>query len=231
MKAYFVFFFQPPTDANICATHKVKSTQLRLTAIALDAFLFEAFAKLAVMVCLPVGSSIVFVPSWLALWHTENKGIAFSAGSTLPMWLISVLTGLLLLVMTLYVYKRMVLKSSWQVTGIALLLAGGWNNWLDRTVTGAVTDYIAVGQFPILNCADIFISFACCLLIAYTLLPESLTQQSIQQAEQLASPPTVYVDATTQTVLCASEVAKLVQAANTPNNHQATIVQSSHKAE
>ena len=75
-----MFFFSPKTDVNICATHKVKSNQLQLTAIALDAFLIDGLIKIIVMITLPIGSTISLIPFWLALWHTENKGIAFSAG-------------------------------------------------------------------------------------------------------------------------------------------------------
>jgi signal peptidase II len=205
MKALSVFFFQPQTDANICATHKVKSMQLKLTAIALDALLIEGLIKIVVMVAMPVGTAITLIPSWLALWHTENKGIAFSALATLPMWMISLLTGLLLLGMTGYVYKKVVLKSPVQVVSLALLLAGGWNNWLDRTLTGAVTDYIAVAQFPVLNLADVFISVGCFLLLAYTLLPYYFTQAPLAETES----QTPYLDHETQTVMCASDVAKL----------------------
>jgi lipoprotein signal peptidase len=121
------------------------------------------------------------------------------------MWMISLLTGLLLLGMTWYVYKKVVLKSPVQVVSLALLLAGGWNNWLDRTLTGAVTDYIAVAQFPVLNLADVFISVGCFLLLAYTLLPYYFTQAPLAETES----QTPYLDHETQTVMCASDVAKL----------------------
>ena len=212
-----MFFFQPQTDANICATHKVKSLQLKLTAIALDAFLIEGLIKLVVMVAMPVGAAIPIIPSWLTLFHTENTGIAFSAGASLPMWVLSTLTGLLLLGMTLYVYHRLVLKSPLQVTSMALLLAGGWNNWLDRTLTGAVTDYIAVAQFPVFNCSDVFISVGCTLLLIDTLLPEKFTQAEPLETTETAPP---YLDHETQTVLCASDVAKRVNASTAQSNER-----------
>jgi signal peptidase II len=216
MKATTVFFFKPQTDANICATHKVKSTHLKLTAIALDAFLIEGLIKVAVMVTLPVGSAVPLIPSWLTLWHTENTGVAFSAGATLPMWVLSLLTGFMLLAMTLYVYNRVVLKSPLQVVSIALLLAGGWNNWLDRTLTGAVTDYISVAQFPVFNCSDMFITVGCVLLLVYTLFPDRFTQAESAETTDTALP---YLDHTTQTVMCASDVAKLKTSPPTTNNN------------
>jgi signal peptidase II len=203
-----MFFFSPKTDVNICATHKVQSNSLQLTAIALDAFLIDGLIKLIVMMTLPIGSTVSLIPFGLALWHTENKGIAFSAGSALPMWMISLLTGLLLVGMSIYIYKRVSLKCPLQMVSLALLLAGGWNNWLDRTLTGAVTDYIAIAQFPVFNCSDVFITLGCVLLVLYNLFPQRFEGTKKQVESDTAT--VAYLDHQAQTVLCATDVAKRV---------------------
>jgi signal peptidase II len=201
-----VFFFKPQTDANTCATHKIVSGKAKLLALTLDLFVLELVVKVVVMQVLPLGKPTLLGIPWIQLLHTENYGVAFSAGASLPVWVISTLTGGLLLLITSYVYKQLPFNTPLQITSVALLLAGGWNNWVDRTLTGAVTDYLAIGQFPVFNLADVFVTSGCTLLLWHTLSmayqPEQIT---VQEALPLA---TDFVDHTNKTLLCASETAK-----------------------
>ena len=201
-----VFFFKPQTDANTCTTHKIASAKAKLCALAMDLFVLELVVKLVVMYTLPVGKPIVLGVPWLQLLHTENTGIAFSAGAALPMWMISTLTGLLLLVITLYSYRTLPLHTPLQITSVALLLAGGWNNWADRTVTGAVTDYLAVGHFPVFNLADVFVTSGCTLLLWCTVFFPA--KQLAMGAETTDTLPATFVDHANKTIFCASETAQ-----------------------
>lgn len=48
---------------------------------------------------------------------------------------------------------------------LLLILAGGTGNLVDRMVHGCVIDFISLAPLPLLNIADIFLSFGCALLL------------------------------------------------------------------
>ena len=101
----------------------------------------------------------------LRVGYTENTGAFLGMGSNLSpehrFWLFSVLAGLLLI--DLFVYLLFSKPASFaSVTGFALILSGGGSNLYDRIVNnGAVIDFLNIGissvRTGIFNIADMAI--------------------------------------------------------------------------
>lgn len=101
----------------------------------------------------------------LRVGYTENTGAFLGMGSNLSpehrFWLFSVLAGLLLI--GLFVYLLFSKPASFaSVTGFALILSGGGSNLYDRIVNnGAVIDFLNIGissvRTGIFNIADMAI--------------------------------------------------------------------------
>jgi signal peptidase II len=66
------------------------------------------------------------------------------------------------------------------------MLGGGIGNLIDRILSGKVTDFIAVGRFPIFNFADSALTTGCFLLIFWMLLSEFLAHRRREAESQEA---------------------------------------------
>lgn len=109
---------------------------------------------------------ITLVPKWLEIRFVENTGVAFSLPvpggiSSVLAVVVSLYLGHQLLTRDLSVAMRLV---------YALIMAGALGNLIDRIWHGAVTDFIAVGTFPVFNAADSFICVGVALLLWHELM-------------------------------------------------------------
>ena len=89
----------------------------------------------------------------------KNTGIAFGIGQERTISII--ITNLIILLIILrFLIKQINIMNMWSKISIALILAGGISNLVDRIFRGYVLDYIDINQiikFPIFNLADIYI--------------------------------------------------------------------------
>lgn len=86
-----------------------------------------------------------------------NKGVVFGLGMDSPAWMIWVLTIAVLGLGVWLVVENKLWRDHWHLTGLALLLAGGIGNSIDRFRLGQVVDFIKVYWWPIFNLSDVFI--------------------------------------------------------------------------
>ena len=112
---------------------------------------------------------------WFRFRFVENHGVAFSM--PVPSPFVIILTVIVLIYLTLLLSgKHIVLKNQnskkerqsialeyirlkkYEIMAIVLVFAGALGNLIDRIQFGAVTDFIAVGSFPVFNLADTWIS-------------------------------------------------------------------------
>lgn len=97
------------------------------------------------------------------LAYVQNAGGFLSLGADLPAAvrtsLFIVATGVLLLALVAYGIRLR--WRGWAAFGLALFVAGGVSNWVDRVLHGSVIDFITVGVGPlrtgVFNVADVAI--------------------------------------------------------------------------
>jgi signal peptidase II len=95
--------------------------------------------------------------------YAENAGGFLSLGASWPpgvrTFVFTAAAGLLLLALAVFGLRRR--ARGWQALGIALFVAGGASNWIDRLLHGSVVDFLNVGIGPvrtgIFNVADVAI--------------------------------------------------------------------------
>jgi signal peptidase II len=104
-----------------------------------------------------------YLAGLLRLEYAENAGGFLGLGADLPTGirtaLLTVATGLLLLgVMAVAIRQGW---RGWSLVGVALFIAGGASNWIDRFARGSVVDFMIIGLGPvrtgIFNVADVAI--------------------------------------------------------------------------
>ncbi len=96
--------------------------------------------------------------------YVENRGGFLSVGDDLApavrAAIFTVATGAMLLVLVVVAVRRR--WSGWPALGLALFVAGGLSNWIDRVTHGSVIDFLNVGVGPVrtgvFNVADLAIT-------------------------------------------------------------------------
>ncbi len=108
---------------------------------------------------------IEVIPNLFNLTYVENRGAAFGIFQDKTM-LLSIISGALLLVILCALLLGK-FKSNFLLFTVAIGLAGGVGNWIDRMTRGFVVDYFdfsALFGFPVFNLAD------CCVVVATGLI-------------------------------------------------------------
>lgn len=126
-------------------------------------FISLAAALLSLLVswaALGMQEPIIFFTG-LKLQLSQNAGIAFSISIPSPWEEILILSALTAVCIVAYRSKPDRLTT----VAFGLIIGGAIANLLDRLPDGLVTDYIAVGTFPIFNAADTCITVGAALLM------------------------------------------------------------------
>ncbi len=97
---------------------------------------------------------------WFVLRHAENPGIAFGMRIPSP-WQDILVIGALIAVAMVAARSKTLLSH----IGYGLILGGALANIVDRFQDGTVTDYFAVGSFPVFNVPDSCITVGVVLLL------------------------------------------------------------------
>jgi signal peptidase II len=158
----------PSDDHNTCVTHRPKTLYVLLIMALTDVLVFDAVVKWLVTQQ-PIGKMVSIVPGVFDFYHVENTGVAFGLlnGTVTP-----IITSAILLSVLVYYTVKLPLVAKRQAVGLGLLLGGGLNNWLDRVLTGAVTDYIYLPfiDFPVFNASDVAIFMGSIMVGTFMLL-------------------------------------------------------------
>ena len=107
----------------------------------------------------------VLGPLWLRLQF--NSGVSFSTHPAGPL-VLTVVTSVVALAMLIGALRA---RRGAPAYGFGLMFGGGAANVVDRLVASShrVTDFIAVGSFPVFNEADVAVTVGCVVLIVVAL--------------------------------------------------------------
>ena len=114
------------------------------------------------------GEKIPVIGDFFRIAYTQNTGIAFSlfAGTGFLLILIPAVVSVICAVVLSRTGRKGHPVLNW---GLALILAGGIGNVIDRLVHGYVVDYLSFGKFAIFNFADVCICTGCGLILLYVI--------------------------------------------------------------
>jgi len=107
----------------------------------------------------------------LRLTYAENTGGFLSLGANLPAPVRTIIftsaTGILLILLIAAVWRSG--WDRWRTVALALFIAGGASNWIDRLASGRVVDFLNVGigglRTGIFNIADVAIMAGVAILL------------------------------------------------------------------
>jgi signal peptidase II len=148
-------------------TYRVNLTVL---AVALGVTAIDALTKYWARQHLAGHAEHVFGPLW---WRLEyNSGISFSIDHSLP--LVATIATIVVAVVVVLVGLRA--NRGAPAIGFGLLIGGGVANVIDRLAASPheVTDFIAVGSFPVFNAADVAITLGFIVLMVAAISGERL---------------------------------------------------------
>jgi len=144
---------------------KVRS-YLILLAIAGGVVALDQWSKYLVRTRLAFGEAWAPIPSlasFLRVVHWNNTGAAFGMFPSGSM--IFTIIAVIVSIAILYYYPRVPAGQVALRLALALQLGGAVGNLIDRIALGTVTDFIAVGSFPVFNLADSSISAGVAVLL------------------------------------------------------------------
>ena len=140
-----------------------------------------------------VRSNIAFGESWGPEWlapfarivHWYNTGAAF--GLFQGMGTVFIILAFVISIAILIYYPR-VPRQDWTLRlAMSLQMAGALGNLIDRLTIGHVTDFIAIGSFPVWNIADASITVGVFVLLLGIWLQER--REKAERMEKLTFPP------------------------------------------
>ncbi len=139
-------------------------------AVALGVTVIDALTKYWARRSLAHHGDHVVGPVWLKLQY--NTGVSFSIDKSLP--LVTTIVTVVIAVVVVVVGLRA--NYGTPTFGFGLLIGGGVANVIDRLAASPheVTDFIAVGSFPVFNVADAAITVGFLVLMFAALRGERL---------------------------------------------------------
>lgn len=152
----------------------------------------DQWSKHLVQSSLEVGESWVPIEGlgdYLRVVHWHNTGAAFGILPQASM----IFTVVAIIVATvILIYWPRVPAKNWALRlALAMQLGGALGNLTSRLIDGVVTDFIAVGSFPVFNVADSSISVGVAVLLIATWIEERRareTEGASVEAEDLEVP-------------------------------------------
>jgi len=148
--------------------------QVALIVAVLSTIGCDRVTKHAATTLLAGTPSRSYLADTVRLVYVENPGGFLSLGAGLPSavrtGLFTVATGLLLCMVVVLAFRR-----RWDrlpTLGLALFVAGGASNWIDRVARGSVVDFLNVGVGPVrtgvFNVADVAIMLGAGVVVLAT---------------------------------------------------------------
>ena len=127
--------------------------------------LADQLIKLWVLAALPGAPSVTLIPGLLQLTYVENRGAAFGIFQG-RVGLLSIVT-LAVIAVAVWLLVSGKIRHKLAMWSVALIVAGGLGNLIDRIFRAFVVDYLDVSplfHFPVFNFAD------CCVVVGTILL-------------------------------------------------------------
>jgi signal peptidase II len=162
------------------------SSYIVLFAISGSVIGLDQWTKYLVRSKLALGEEWVPLPDiapFLRVVHWKNTGAAF--GLLPQASIIFTIIAILVSLAIIYYWPRIPSSQASLRLALALQLGGALGNLTSRLVEGIVTDWIAVGDFPVFNVADSCISIGVAILVIATWVEERRKGNEKEEGDHL----------------------------------------------
>ncbi len=146
---------------------------IMLLGIAMLLIALDQWSKALVREQIALGSEVYPIPflaPFFRFTYWKNTGAAFGIfqNANLPLLILSVLISL----MVVWLYFKSEDESLAFRISLAMMFGGAVGNMIDRIRFGFVTDFIAVGSFPVFNIADSAVTVGVAIMLIVMLIQE-----------------------------------------------------------
>lgn len=157
---------------------------LFLFAIATVMIVLDQWSKGWIRQNIALGEEIYPIP-FLApffrftFWHNTGAAFGIFQDANIPLLILSSIVSVLIIWYYHQVYEEpLIVRIS-----MGLILGGAIGNIIDRIQLGYVTDFIAVGRFPVFNVADSCVTVGVLLMLLGLFIQEHKLKNARQAAE------------------------------------------------
>jgi signal peptidase II len=168
---------------------KLIKTYWLLALVVGVVIVLDQITKHIIRINLPFGASwtpIAAIP-FFRIVHWLNTGAAFGMFQGGGM-IFGILAVIVTLIIVLY-YPRIPREYIWMRIAIAMQMGGALGNLIDRLRFGPVTDFIAVGTFPVFNIADASITVGVGILLLNLWIMERNEKSAAAAGDQVPQDP------------------------------------------
>ena len=159
---------------------------LLLFSIALVIVVSDQWSKHLIRANLGLGEAfypISFLKPFFRFTYWENTGAAFGLFQNTNIFLLVV--SIIMSVVIIYSFHKAMDEPLIYRISLGLMLGGAIGNAIDRITLGFVTDFIAVGRFPVFNIADSCVTIGVGLMLLAMLVHERQEKQKIDETIQV----------------------------------------------
>ena len=159
---------------------------LLLFSIALVMVVSDQWSKHLVRANLGLGEAfypISFLEPFFRFTYWQNTGAAFGLFQNTNIFLLVV--SIIMSVVIIYSFHKAMDEPLVYRISLGLMLGGAIGNAIDRITFGFVTDFIAVGRFPVFNIADSCVTIGVGLMLLAMLVHERQEKQKIDETIQV----------------------------------------------
>jgi len=142
------------------------SRKIIVFSIFIATFLIDSLSKLFILNISPNMDNFNLDLGIISVTRIYNTGAAFGILKGWTSFLI-IFSLLILIVLSLYVYKKHKELNILQASGLGMIMGGTAGNFFDRATFGYVIDFIKLNfiDFPVFNLADLFINIGVILIL------------------------------------------------------------------
>ena len=157
-------------------------------ATALVLIVLDQLIKIIVDANMMVSQSIPVIQDVLHFTYVQNEGAAFGIFQG-QRWILVGVTSVVILG-GIYLLAAKTLKSNFLIWSVALVIAGGVGNLIDRIFRHFVIDYIEVRliNFAVFNFADCCVVIGTIMIVCYLLFSELWEKKKIKSADETSVP-------------------------------------------
>lgn len=139
--------------------------------------------KYWIQTSMALNDTIPVIDGIFHITYIHNYGAAFSILQGKQSFLL-IVTGIAMTAILAYMVIGQIKKKAapMELWSLALILAGGIGNFIDRVRFGYVVDFFDFRIWPIFNVADIAVCCGCSLLVFYVLIWEPRMQKKAKEA-------------------------------------------------
>jgi len=151
-----------------------------LILVAAAVIALDQLTKAIVRQSLALGEAWAPIPAigdFFRFLYWQNRGAAFgtfqNAGPVLT------IVRILITLFIIGLYQKAEIKDTLMKVSLSLMLGGAIGNLIDQFTLGFVTDFIAVGKFPIFNIADSAVTIGVGLMLLDMLKKEKSESKAV----------------------------------------------------